>query len=147
MLIARSFLVFTFGLFAISAQALLFREFSSSFESNDIAVGIFFGSWFFWIAFSAWLIYKWHKLAEMLSKNVEFLLLAYIPAFILQLLLIIQARKLAGIESYALFPLKYMFTLSVMVNAPVSCITGFLFPSACRWLQEDRKIPVSGVYV
>lgn len=144
---ARSFLVFTLGLFAMSAQPLLFREFVSSFESNDMAVSIFFGSWFLWIALTAWIITKWPKLAEKLSKNIEILLFAYIPAFILQMLLITHARELIGIEAYALFPLKSMLALSIPVNAPVSCVTGFLFPSACRQLEEDREIPVSSVYV
>jgi hypothetical protein len=37
---ARSLLIFSYGLFTITAQALLFREFITTFEGNDISVGI-----------------------------------------------------------------------------------------------------------
>ena len=42
----RGFVIFAYGLFSIAAQTLIFREFVTSFESNDITIGIFFGCWF-----------------------------------------------------------------------------------------------------
>jgi len=144
---ARSLLIFSYGLFTIAAQTLLFREFVTTFEGNDISVGIFFGSWFLWIALGALLVYKIRRFAESLSAYVEFLFLCYLPAFVLQLVLIIQARRLAGIESYALWSIKDIILLSVIVNAPVSIITGILFPALCRWIRQSSGFAVSRVYI
>ncbi|MHC4791136.1 MAG: FMN-binding protein, partial [Planctomycetota bacterium] len=150
---ARCFLIFCYGLFTIAAQALLFREFVTTFEGNDISVGIFFASWFLWVGLGAVFIYRAKWLAEKLVRNLEFLFLCYLPAFILELILIIQARELAGIESYELWTISSILLLSIVVNAPVSIITGMLFPVACRWLEgkaeteQSQKLPVSRVYV
>jgi len=144
---ARGLLIFSYGLFTISAQALLFREFITTFEGNDISVGIFFASWFLWVGLGAIVIYRAQALAEKLLKNIELLFLSYLPAFILQLVLIIQARELAGIESYALWSVWSILVVSIIVNAPVSIITGMLFPIACRWIEKDQKLPVSQVYI
>jgi Na+-translocating ferredoxin:NAD+ oxidoreductase RnfG subunit len=95
--------------------------------------------------------------------------LCYLPAFILELFLIIQARELAGLESYALLSIRAIVLLAIVVNAPVSVITGMLFPVLCRWIhpvrnsktfddittegkisngvQQGHKLPVSGVYI
>ncbi|MEE9370311.1 MAG: hypothetical protein V3W45_02465, partial [Sedimentisphaerales bacterium] len=145
--VARVLLIFSYGLFTISSQTLLFREFITSLEGSDISVGIFFGSWFLWVGLGALLIYRAKALAKVLLKNIEFLFLGYLPAFILELFLIIQVRELAGIESYALLPVRDILLLSIVVNAPVSIITGMLFPIACRWFQQEQELPVSRVYI
>jgi spermidine synthase len=147
MKLVRSFFVFSYGLFTIAAQTLLFREFVTTFEGNDIAVGIFFGSWFLWVGLGAFAVYRSKTLAERLGRNIELLLTAYIPAFILQWILILHARQLVGIQSYQLFPTILMVLTSALVNAPLSCITGMLFPVLSKWLQRDRELPVSGAYV
>src|SRR3972149_5549454 len=143
----RSFLIFSYGLFTIAAQALLFREFITTFEGNDISGGIFFGCWFWWVGLGAMLVYRAKNFAEKLLKNIEFLFLCYIPAFIVQLILIIQARELAGIEYYQVLPIRAIILLSILLNAPVSIITGMLFPIACRWLQQDNALAISRVYI
>jgi len=136
---ARGFLIFSYGLFTIAAQALLFREFITTFEGNDISVGIFFSSWFLWVAFGAILVYRTKTFAQTLLKNIEFLLLAFLPGFILEWILIVQARELAGIESYTLWSIRAMLLLSLIINAPVSTITGMFFPIACRWVHPVRN--------
>ncbi len=144
---SRAFLIFSYGLFTIAAQTLLFREFITTFEGNDISVGIFFGSWFLWVGFAALLVYKAKAVANKLLKYIEFLFLCYLPAFILQAILIIQARELAGVEPYELLSIRAVLFLSIVINAPVSVITGMLFPLACRWVQQGEKLPVSRVYI
>lgn len=144
---ARYLLIFSYGLFTIAAQTLLFREFITAFEGNDISVGLFFASWFLWVGLGAVLIYRAERIAEKLLKNIELLFLAYLPAFILELVLIIQARQLLGIESYTLLPIRTILFLSILVNAPLSIITGMLFPILCRWLGSNQKLPVSRVYI
>ena len=144
---ARTFLIFTYGLFTIAAQALLFREFITTFEGNDISVGIFFGSWLTWIAVGAALINKTKTVADRLLQNIEFLLLAFLPAFMLEWILIVQAREIAGIQSYALWSVRDILLLSLLINAPVSIITGVFFPIACRWVRQDGELAVSRVYI
>ena len=144
---ARGFLIFSYGLFTIAAQALLFREFVTTFEGNDISVGIFFGCWFCWIALGAALIYRAKYIADKLLQNIEFLLLAFLPAFVLEWVLIVQARELAGIASYTLWSVRDILLLAFLVNAPVSIVTGMFFPIACRWVQQDAAFAVSRVYI
>lgn len=145
--VPRSLLIFSYGLFTIAAQTLLFREFITTFEGNDISVGIFFASWFLWVSLAAIVVYNAKTLADKLLENIQFLFLAYLPAFILELILIIQARELAGLESYELLSIRTILLLSIVVNAPVSIITGLLFPIACRWVQKARKSGISWVYI
>ncbi|MBN1393108.1 MAG: 4Fe-4S binding protein [Sedimentisphaerales bacterium] len=144
---ARSVLIFSYGLFTIAAQALLFREFVTTFEGSDISVGLFFSSWFLWVGLGAVLIYRANAFAEKLLKNIEFLFLCYLPAFIAEFILIVQAREIAGITPYALMPVKAVVLLSILVNAPVSIITGMLFPIACRWVRKEDESAVSRVYI
>jgi len=149
---ARGLLIFSYGLFSIAAQTLLFREFVTTFEGNDISVGIFFGSWFLWVGAGAVLVRKAQAIAQKMLKWIEFLFLAYVPAFVLQAILITQARELAGIESYALWSMRDILLVSVIVNAPISLVTGMLFPIACRWIGSDTvgngdRLPVSHVYI
>jgi len=149
---ARGLLIFSYGLFSIAAQTLLFREFVTTFEGNDISVGIFFGSWFLWVGLGALLVRKAETLAEKLLGRIEFLFLVYLPAFVLQTILIIQARQLAGIESYALWSIRDILLVSIIVNAPISLVTGMLFPIVCRWvgsgpIQQGGRFPVSHVYM
>ena len=149
---ARGLLLFSYGLFSIAAQTLLFREFVTTFEGNDISIGIFFGSWFVWVGLGALLVYRAKGFSRFLLHNIELLFLAYIPAFILQVILIIQAREIAGIESYTLWSVWSMLLSAIVINAPVSLVTGLLFPTACRWIvsnpaQQDKGLAVSSVYI
>ena len=132
---ARTLIIFSYGLFTIAAQTLIFRQFISTFESNDISVGIFFSTWFLWIAVGAAVVYRNKGFAEKLLNNIEFVFLCYLPAFVVQLILIIQARSIAGVESYTLLSISDIVLLSLVVNAPVSFITGMLFESNVLFFQ------------
>ena len=151
MTFARALLIFSYGLFALAAQTLLFREFVTAFEGNDISVGIFFSTWFLWVGAGAILVRKAERLVEKLMPKTELLLLAYLPAFVLQMIVMIQARELAGIESYALWSIRGILLISILVNAPISLMTGMLFPIICRWVESHavkgrERFPVSHVY-
>ena len=151
MRLARGLLIFSYGLFSIAAQTLLFREFVTTFEGNDISVGIFFASWFLWIGIGAWAVRRAGAADAVPTWPMELLFLAYLPAFILQAVLIIQARELAGLASYALWSIRDILLVAAVVNAPVSFVTGVLFPIACRWLAADpadkaERLSISNVY-
>lgn len=144
---ARGLLIVAYGLFTIAAQTLLFREFVTAFEGNDISVGIFFGSWFLWVGLGAVLVRRWDRFAESLLHHIELLFLLYIPAFAVQLLLITHVRELAGVASYDLMSVQTVVLWALVVNGPVSLITGVLFPVACRWVEQSRAFAVSRVYI
>jgi|GEM_PF-273806 len=145
----RTFLLFAYGFFTIAAQALLFREFLTAFEGNDITVGLFFGSWFAWIGAGAILARRGEAFSESLSDNIEYLLLCFPAAFVVELLLVVNARRLAGAEAFELLSVWRMILLAVAVNAPLSILTGIFFPSACRRLQRDQSADraVSSVFM
>ena len=109
--------ILTVGFFGLVAQALLFRQFLTVFEGNELSIGIFFSSWLLWIAAGALVGRK--RLWARLSGHFEFLPLVYLPAYVLQGWLINHARSFAGVEPYELFPLVKMLPVSFLVNALV----------------------------
>jgi spermidine synthase len=130
------------GLFSLVAQTLLFRDFLSVYEGSELGIGVFLSSWLAWVALGAIAARKTPKI-----PNIDLLFLLYLPAYILQQFLILHSRELAGIETYELFPFLRMLPVSFLANAPVSFVTGLLFPLACRWFEEqERDIPVSRAY-
>ena len=143
----KNFAIFAIGLFAIASQAVIFREFLGSFESNDIAVGVFFATWFFWIALGASLVFSFRSFSEKLSAKTHLVVLLYVPAFVIQCLLIMNIRSLAGVEPYEIFPIWKLISWSVLANGPVSFLTGAIFPLACRWTAGDSKLPVAGTFI
>jgi predicted membrane-bound spermidine synthase/Na+-translocating ferredoxin:NAD+ oxidoreductase RnfG subunit len=143
----RYLFIFSFGLFTIAAQTLVFREFLTTFEGNDISVGIFFACWFLWVGLGAVLVYKLHSLAKAFVNHIELLFLFFLPALAIQFFFIINARQILSIEHFTLLSIRTVFFLSLIANAPVSLLTGMLFPTACRWIQQLDSFPVSRVYI
>ncbi len=132
---ARGLMIVAYGLVAIASQTLLFREFVTAFEGNDIGVGVFFASWFLWVSLGALLVRRGDRFTQFLVAHIEPFFLLYIPAFVAQLLLILNFRRLAGAASYDLLSVQTIVLWSMVVNAPVSLVTGALFPLACRWIE------------
>lgn len=148
----RGALIFALGFFALAAQTLLFRDFLTAFEGNELAVGAFFAFWFLWIAVGALIARNVSGLTRVFAP----LTLLYIPAFIVEHYLILAARSLAGVAAYDLFPFARMFAFSALTNAPVSFLTGLLFTAACAWWNQAAtgvgaplpraRLPVARVY-
>jgi spermidine synthase len=144
--VGPSLLVFALGFTALLAQTLLFRDFLTAFEGNEIGVGSFFGSWFLWIAVGALLARARPRTANWLVP----LTLLYLPAFAIEHESIRSIRAIAGVASYEVFPFRAMLLLSVVTNAPVSLVTGGLFTLACRWWEwraSPGGLPVARVFV
>ena len=135
------------GAFSVAAQTILFRFFLASFEGNELGIGAFFGSWLLWVAAGAWLAR--HLLRRYAGGDAPFLpaVLLYPAALAVQLALTTNARALAGVASYDLFPLFRMMGMAVLVNGPVSFLTGWLFAAACRWAGNTSALPVARVYI
>ncbi len=123
--------VFTaIGVFSLASQALLFREYLTSFRGNEFGIALFFGTWLFWIAVGA-------LSATALGRRVPLGRL-FLPATALypavaalQSLVIIRLRSLSGVEPFELFPLGTLFLTTWLVNAPVSLVTGFVYTAGC----------------
>jgi len=143
----RWLVIFCYGFFTIAAQTLLFRSYLTTFEGNDISVGIFFGCWFLWVTVSALIAGRVKSFGDRLVDNFELVFLCYLPAFIIEFFLIVAARPLAGVESYTLISISTVLVLSVFVSAPVSVLTGMIFPTLCRWMQQIGPSPIRLVYI
>jgi len=143
----RFAVLFLLGFFTLIAQSLLFRLFLTVYEGSELGVGIFFCSWLIWVAAGACIGRIKSKGHTRLLPSFDLLLFLYIPAFILQQYLILRSRELAGIASYDLFPFLRMLGVSLLANAPVSFLTGFLFTMGCEWMEQTRPTPVSHVYI
>ncbi|MCX5769594.1 MAG: hypothetical protein NTZ09_04895, partial [Candidatus Hydrogenedentes bacterium] len=145
--IGRFAVIASLGFYALVAQTLLFRDFFSSFESNEIAIGAFFAAWLGWIAAGAFAGRFETRLHRGLAQHLPAVALLYVPAFFVQQALVAHARGMAGVQSYDVFPLLSMLGMAFVVNAPVSLLTGFLFTLACRWAERHASIPAARVYV
>ena len=58
MRLTHALVIVALGFFALVAQTLLFREFLTAFEGNELGIGSFFGSWLVWVAVGA-LVGRW----------------------------------------------------------------------------------------
>lgn len=142
---ARILVVFCYGLFGIAAQALLFREYVAALNARDVAIGLFFGVWFLWVAVGAFLFHKARRLTSQLAKAAELLLLAYVPAFLLHYGLIVFFHG-SGAETLAMAAPQHVLWCLLSVAAPVSLLTGLLFPVLCRWAIDRGSLSIGRVY-
>lgn len=140
-------IVFSIGFFGLAAQTLLFRDFLTVFEGNELGIALFFCSWLLWVAVGA-LLGRVQGLTTDFTRNYfEFLPLLYIPAFVLQEWLINNARGFADVKPYELFPLAKMIPFALLAMAPVSLCSGWFFTRACQWISAHQPMPVSRVYI
>ena len=135
------------GFYALVAQTLLFRDFLTVFEGNELGISAFFTSWLLWVAVGALLGRAEVRAMASVTRRFPLLALLYIPAFLLQRYLVLHARGFVGVEAYEMFPFMPMFGMAFIANAPVSLLTGLLFTLACRWTSEITDLPVSRVYI
>jgi len=149
------------GFFSLIAQTLLFRDFLTAFEGNELGIGSFFASWLLWVGLGA-VVGRWATgRLSGLTERFELTALLYLPAFALQHELLLAARSLSGVSAYEVFPFGRMFAVSLIANAPISFTTGLLFTLACRWAAskplgvkeaegetiESAGLPVALVYI
>lgn len=137
------------GFFSIVCQTLLFREFLGVFEGNELGVGSFFGAWLLWVGIGACAagVLLRGRARDLVTRHIIPLTLAYLPVFLVQSHLIQHARSLAGVEAFELFPLARMTGMALLVNAPFSFVTGFLFTAACVWASDMFLLPVARIYI
>jgi len=133
------------GAFSLGSQTALFREYLVVYGGNELGTGFFLSSWLLWVGVGAIAARRW--LGGLRTRLPELLLL-YPVALALQLLLIRSLRDLAGVAPTDLFPTRDLFLLTFLTNAPVSFVTGLIFPMAAAAAREaGSRAAVSRVYV
>lgn len=138
------------GAFALAAQTILLREYLVLHGGNELAVGLFYGSWFFWIAVTASAVALRRREAKRrwgLERYFSPLLAAYPVALLAQILLIRATRSLAGVPPTEPFALGALALWTTLTNAPVSIVTGAIFPAGCAAVSrsEPRGAPSNAV--
>jgi len=141
-----SFMIFCVGFFTLAAQTLLFRDFLNVFEGSELAIGLFFGLWLFWIGGGALCARTFMKpLAKL--RCFELFPLLYIPAFMLAHRLLVSAHEICRIETWEVFPFARLLVLVSVALVPVSFLTGVILTLACKWKQDRHDLPVAAVYM
>ncbi|MFV1958059.1 MAG: hypothetical protein ACC662_01465, partial [Planctomycetota bacterium] len=147
-------LIASLGFFSLVAQTLLFRDWLTALEGTELAIGSFFGTWLLWVAGGALAARAYGRLRPGHAptwRALALLTLLYLPAYALEHVLVLHARDLVGVRAYEVLPLQDLLGLSLLLGAPVSFLTGFLFTLACRAAaaapSRAGRLPVARVYV
>ena len=130
-------IVFTLmGAFALATQTALFREYLVVYEGNELGAGIFFASWLFWVGVGALLAIRVAKKDRWFPGALAL----YPIALLVQLILIRSLRSIAGVAPTDMFPAGSLFLATLLSNAPVSFVTGALFPLAIAWAHRSTGV-------
>lgn len=124
-------LFFLLGAFSLLSQTILIREYLISFQGNEIAIGIFYASWFLWIALGASLTIVRKGIAKHFLKY----LIIYPFLSLIAIFLFRSLRGIAQVEPWELFPLQKALPLTVLINGVISFFTGIIFTSGCHFLK------------
>ena len=89
--------VVAFGAFTLAAQTVLFRQYMVAGDGGELAVGLFYASWFLWIAVGAGLHLRRPPTAGHELRRLLWLLALYLPVTALQLLALRSLRLLADL--------------------------------------------------
>ncbi|MDD5613962.1 MAG: FMN-binding protein, partial [Candidatus Omnitrophica bacterium] len=139
-------ILFSLGAFATLTQAILIREYLVSFQGNELSLGIFYASWFFWIASGA----VWAIKCRNGAKYLLVFLNIYALAATTQFLIFRNLKYLASIQAWELFSFQKALPLTVFANAPVSLLTGLIFVYGCFYFKSftgSSKDAVSSAYI
>lgn len=134
-------LFFALGFFSILSQTLIVREFIVSFGGNELGIGLFYFSWFFWVGAGGILILSF--LGKYLRRHFLKLLAFYPLLAFLEIILFINLRKLAGLEEWAFFPLDKIFVYVFCLTSFFSLFTGLIFTLGTLWLKKTKENPDS----
>ena len=124
------------GAFTLLAQTVLLREHLVSCGGGELAVGLFFTSWFGWIALGATLrrrlpLDRWQPTRWLLV-----LIACYPPAAAIQWLALRSLRWMAGVAVGDPFPMADLAWTTAVACAPVALVTGLAFPAACAMVAD-----------
>lgn len=127
------------GAVSFAAQGLLLRECLVLYRGSELAAGVFFAAWLGWIAVGAALGRRLARREQARARAFAVVALLYAVAPALQLLAMAGSRALLGVAAWQLPPLGPLLTLTALANAPVSLLTGLLFPLATTQLAPPER--------
>lgn len=143
-----SVLFVLFGAFSILSQTVVLREYLVIYGGNELALGLFFSTWLFWVGTGAVLA---GRVARRIAPGKTFLPLAlvYSATPIVQTALIRSLKLLAGVPPMEVFPLDRLFVVTFVSNLPLSLLTGALFTMGASIAAGEGKAEraVSRVYL
>jgi len=131
--VKKYLLPISLGLFSITAQALLVRDFLHCIEENEFTLGFLYFFWFFWIVpgtITGKLLQKYSSLLPISS-------LLYIPSWLWGHFLIRNSRYISDIPAYEVFNIHTLLFYSAIVPAGISFLTGLLFTHCAIWWQHN----------
>ena len=139
---ANRFMVFgavlILGAYSQIVQAILIREGLVVFYGNEVSLGIFFGSWLFWVAAGSLVALRLARFS-VFSRPLPWLrrLLLLLPLLLLlQILALRLVRLVLDVSSSEFVPLGELFISLFLINTPSALVLGFAFPLACRAFQQ-----------
>ena len=130
-----------FGAFSLAAQTVMLREYMVGCNGGELAVGLFYASWFLWIAAGATLHRRLPRASGGAVRRLLLLLALYAPAAVVQLVALRSMRALADVPAADVFPLGALVWVTIVANLPLGVITGLAFPSACAAVARDADAP------
>lgn len=128
------------GAFSIAAQTVLIREYLVFFHGSEIAFGVFFGAWFFWIAAGSTLLRGSQRLRDFVSKHLYSLVAFYPIALFVGLSGLPFVRPIAGIAPYEPTRFSVLVLGALWSAGPVSFLTGLVFPVICERAAADVRV-------
>ncbi|MBI4823344.1 MAG: hypothetical protein HY805_03825 [Nitrospirae bacterium] len=137
------------GFIATASQILVIRELLVVFHGSELTIGIILGSWLILAAGGSYYFrnkavhirrgLRWFSVLQILIGFSPLLSIAFIRSF----------RYLLGIPIGEVLGIHYVAVVGLVASAPVSVLSGMLFPFACHIIQvsSSKKEAPSNVYL
>ena len=135
---------FLLGFFTIASQSALLREYLVLFHGSELSIGLFFGAWFLAVSLGASLS---RRVTTAVFRLVAIFLALYPLAGTLSLAFIPIVKQVFGVPFFETPSWQSIAVGAVVTAAPVSLITGFVFPMISNLLSDDRVWGASSAYV
>lgn len=126
------------GFYTLGAQTLIFRASFRVFDGSEFCTGLFFFSWLLWTALGA-ALFRLIPVNENARLKPVHLAIFYPAACLLQIILLVNSRRIWSIPEYELFSIKYLLLTLPLFNAPVSLLSGYLFAMTSK-LENPGKL-------
>ncbi len=112
--------VFSYGLFSLAAQVVLFRQYLAAFGDQDLSVGVFVAASFLWMAAGVEVGRRlYHPIAAELA------VLMGVPAVGLQYGVTVLVGGIQAVAPTLVPPFHELLIRSLIVTAPASVVTGW----------------------
>jgi len=126
------------GAYSQILQAILIREGLVVFYGNEVSLGIFYGSWLFWLAAGSAAVVglrdsPWVR-DSLRSLRRLVLLMPFLLA--LQVMALRSVRLFLDVSSSEFIPLGGLFLSLFLVTIPSALVLGIAFPLGCRALRD-----------